>query len=137
MWGTGDTLAAWVDDLRGVLTGWDKSGFLAPSPPAAAANESGAAKLKDELLSKAAQATVRAVEYRPGAPVGKKRLAREDEASREAVAEAGVKLDVDSAGATLPPIRLFAFGMEKARRKVARTFPRFDVREGDDHWFVG
>ena len=63
--------------------------------------------------------------------------ALEDDASARAVAEAGVKLDVDAAGKPLPPIRLFAFGMEKARRKVARTFPRFDVREGDDHWFVG
>ena len=85
VWGTGDTLAAWVDDLRGVLTGWDKSGFLARSPLALAASESGAAKLRTELLSAAARATVRAVEYRPGAPVGKKRLAREDEASREAL----------------------------------------------------
>lgn len=136
VWGIGDTLAAWVDDLRGVLTGWDKSGFLARSPPASAASASGAAKLRAELLSKAARATVRAVEYRPGAPVGKKRLAREDEASREAVAEAGVKLDTLD-GSALSPIRLFAFGMEKARRKVARTFPRFDAREGDDHWFVG
>jgi hypothetical protein len=30
---------------------------------------------------------------------------------------------------------LFAFGMEKARRKVAKTFRDFD-EEGDDHWFV-
>jgi hypothetical protein len=30
---------------------------------------------------------------------------------------------------------LFAFGMEKARRKVAKTSRDFD-EEGDDHWFV-
>jgi len=35
-----------------------------------------------------------------------------------------------------PPLRLFPFGMEKARRKVAATFRDFD-EDGDDHWFVG
>lgn len=46
---------------------------------------------------------------------------------------AGVELDRDDVGSD--PVRLFAFGMEKARSKVAKTFPGFD-EAGEDCWFV-
>ena len=60
-------------------------------------------------------------------------LEQEDTASREALVSAGVDLDRDDVGSG--PVRLFAFGMEKARVKVAKTFPGFD-EAGEDHWFV-
>ena len=108
--------------------GWDGSGFgrkvwgFESSPDE-----------KIGILAAAAEATVRAIEYRPGEPISKKRLEQEDTASREALVSAGVELDRDDVGSD--PVRLFAFGMEKARSKVAKTFPGFD-EAGEDCWFV-
>ena len=128
VWGTGDTLRAWVDDLRALLSGWDGSGFRR--------KVRGVESSPDEkigILAAAAEATVRAIEYRPGEPISKKRLEQEDTASRETLVSAGVELNRHDVGSG--PVRLFAFGMEKARVKVAKTFPGFD-ETGEDHWFV-
>ena len=158
VWGTGETLKAWVNDLRRTLAEWEGAGFIDAVPAAAAARSSGAGDLRKSLTAAAAEATVRGVEYKPGAPVGKKRLQEEDKKSREAMETAGVRFPspspslsdpevvedgdgkegakkAEKAAAHRPPLRLFAFGMEKARRKVASTFRDFD-EEGDDHWFV-
>jgi hypothetical protein len=53
-------------------------------------------------------------------------LREEDAASR---AEGGLSDENERV------LRLFAFGMEKARGKVRATFTGFD-EEGDEHWFV-
>ena len=128
VWGTGDTLRAWVDDLRALLSGWDGSGFRRKVRGVESSSDE-----KIGILVAAAEATVRAIEYRPGEPISKKRLEQEDTASREALVSAGVELDRHDVGSG--PVRLFAFGMEKARSKVAKTFPGFD-EAGEDHWFV-
>ena len=111
VWGTGETLRAWVDALRGAV--------------AAAAVRRGWAE-DAEAARAAAARRVRGVEYKPGAPVGWKRLREEDAASR---AEGGLSDENERV------LRLFAFGMEKARGKVRATFTGFD-EEGDEHWFV-
>ena len=75
------------------------------------------------------------VAYKPGAPVSEKYLRQTDADHTAAVADAGVTFDGDASASERSPLRLFAFGMEKARAKVVKTFRGFD-EEGDDHWFV-
>ena len=135
VWGTGETLKAWTQDLRRALVEWDGYGFTEAVPSAAAAASSGAAALSASLRGRAAEAAVTAMEYRPGAPVGKQQLRGVDAAGVEAMRAAGVRFPEAPEGGVPSPVRLFAFGMEKARRKVVKTFRDFDA-EGDDHWFV-
>ena len=92
---------------------------------------------------------VRPVEYKPGAPVSAGALRVEDEASRVALetfrnlcsagSEPSRAPRVAKPGMTTTtkraPTRLFAFGMAKARSKVARTFRGFDEASGE-FWFV-
>ena len=97
---------------------------------------------------------VRAVEYKPGAPVSASALKKEDEASRVALetfrnlSGAGLGSEPpreatraepattsESRKTKFAPTRLFAFGMAKARSKVARTFRGFDETSGE-FWFV-
>jgi hypothetical protein len=147
VWGTGETLQAWVGHLRLVLMEWAGAGFAECVPAVAAAEEAAgaagaageekkegagaveagaaarAAGSREQALAKAAEAVVRGIEYKPGQPVGKKRIQEEDKQSREETEAAGVRF---SAGSDVsgrphpPPLRLFPFGMEKARRKVRR-----------------
>ena len=49
---------------------------------------------------------------------------------------AGVRFLEAPEGGVTSPVRIFAFGTEKARRrKVVKTCRDVDA-EGDDHWFV-
>ena len=95
---------------------------------------------------------MRPVEYKPGAPVSAAALRVEDDASRLALetfrnisaagSEPSPYAPTRAESMTLlrtqtrrAPTRLFAFGMAKARSKVARTFRGFDEASGE-FWFV-
>ena len=136
IWGTGETLAAWTRDLREALRAeWRK--------------EETFFSVGEEETERAAAALVRPVEYKPGAPVSAGALRVEDEASRVALetfrnlcsagSEPSRAPRVAKPGMTTTtkraPTRLFAFGMAKARSKVARTFRGFDEASGE-FWFV-
>ena len=139
IWGTGETLAAWTRDLREALRAeWRK--------------EETFFSVGEEETERAAAALVRPVEYKPGAPVSAAALRVEDDASRLALetfrnisaagSEPSPYAPTRAESMTLlrtqtrrAPTRLFAFGMAKARSKVARTFRGFDEASGE-FWFV-
>ena len=145
IWGTGETLAAWTRDLREALQAeWRKETPAFPK---------GTRRLTilvgEDQWESLAEALVRPVEYKPGAPVSAGALRVEDEASRVALetfrnlcsagSEPSRAPRVAKPGMTTTtkraPTRLFAFGMAKARSKVARTFRGFDEASGE-FWFV-
>ena len=135
VWGTGDTLDAWVEDLRGALVGWDGAELRVADGDVVGGVVGGAVRGDAARRRDAACAVVRGVAYKPGAPVSEKYLRQTDADHTAAVADAGVTFDGDASASERSPLRLFAFGMEKARAKVVKTFRGFD-EEGDDHWFV-
>ncbi len=132
VWGTGDTLEHWVSDLQEALC--DQ---LTRDENAVSGEE---IEIVNELAATGVT-PIRAVEYKPGAPVGEKQRKDEDAASKDAAQKftfmlkcTGIDCRDDKSNAK-PPVRLFAFGMEKARQKVAKTFKGFDEQSGD-FWFV-
>ena len=147
IWGTGETLAAWTRDLREALQAeWRKETPAFPGTPRLTL------LVGEDQWESLAEALVRPVEYKPGAPVSAAALRVEDDASRLALetfrnisaagsepspysptrAESMTLLRTQTRRA---PTRLFAFGMAKARSKVARTFRGFDEASGE-FWFV-
>ena len=148
IWGTGETLAAWTRDLREALQAeWRKETPAFPK---------GTRRLTilvgEDQWESLAEALVRPVEYKPGAPVSAAALRVEDDASRLALetfrnisaagSEPSPYAPTRAESMTLlrtqtrrAPTRLFAFGMAKARSKVARTFRGFDEASGE-FWFV-
>ena len=148
IWGTGETLAAWTRDLReALLSEWRRE--KKKTSPLFFSRSGG-----EEERERLAAALVRAVEYKPGAPVSASALKKEDEASRVALetfrnlSGAGLGSEPpreatraepattsESRKTKFAPTRLFAFGMAKARSKVARTFRGFDETSGE-FWFV-
>ena len=64
--------------------------------------------------------------------MGKKRLAREDDASREAVAEAGVKTWTRA-----PSDLALRVWHGEGAAKGCEDVPAVRREGGDDHWFVG
>ena len=149
IWGTGETLAAWTRDLReALLSEWRREEKKDSFGPPLFFSRSGGEEERERL----AAALVRAVEYKPGAPVSASALKKEDEASRVALetfrnlSGAGSEppreatlaepaTTSESQKTSFTPTRLFAFGMAKARSKVARTFRGFDETSGE-FWFV-
>ena len=131
IWGTGETLAAWTRDLREALRAeWRKETKAFPTGTPRGTLLVG----KDQAESLAA-ALVRPVEYKPGAPVSAAALRVEDDASRGALETFRNLSAAGSEPSPRAPTRLFAFGMAKARSKVARTFRGFDEASGE-FWFV-
>ena len=148
IWGTGETLAAWTRDLREALRAeWRKEtkAFRTGTPR-------GTLLVGKDQAESLAAALVRPVEYKPGAPVSAAALRVEDDASRGALetfrnlsaagSETSPRSPTRAESATFlttqtrrAPTRLFAFGMAKARSKVARTFRGFDEASGE-FWFV-
>ena len=139
VWGTGETLRAWASELRDALATRPACAFVDAVPAARKAADAGDATRAEELLVAAARAAVREIEYKPGAPVGTARVREEDEKTRAGLDAAGVRFSSagggGGGGGGRAPLRLFAFGMAKARAKVMDTFAGFD-ENGGDHWFV-
>ena len=147
VWGTGQTLAAWTRDLREALRAeWREEA------EARGARRALSVSVGEEESERLAAAMVRPVEYKPGAPVSAAALRVEDDASRGALetfrnlsaagSEPSPYAPTRAESMTLlrtqtrrAPTRLFAFGMAKARSKVARTFRGFDEASGE-FWFV-
>ena len=147
IWGTGETLAAWTRDLREALQAeWRKETPAFPGTPRLTL------LVGEDQWESLAEALVRPVEYKPGAPVSAAALRVEDDASRLALetfrnisaagSEPSPYAPTRAESMTLlrtqtrrAPTRLFAFGMAKARSKVARTFRGFDEASGE-FWFV-
>ena len=147
VWGTGQTLAAWTRDLREALRAeWREEA------EARGARRALSVSVGEEESERLAAAMVRPVEYKPGAPVSAAALRVEDDASRGALetfrnlsaagSETSPRSPTRAESATFlttqtrrAPTRLFAFGMAKARSKVARTFRGFDEASGE-FWFV-
>jgi len=148
IWGTGETLAAWTRDLREALRAeWRKETKAFPT-----GTPRGTLLVGEDQAESLAAALVRPVEYKPGAPVSAAALRVEDDASRGALetfrnlsaagSETSPRSPTRAESATFlttqtrrAPTRLFAFGMAKARSKVARTFRGFDEASGE-FWFV-
>ena len=148
IWGTGETLAAWTRDLREALRAeWRKETKAFPT-----GTPRGTLLVGEDRAESLAAALVRPVEYKPGAPVSAAALRVEDDASRGALetfrnlsaagSETSPRSPTRAESATFlttqtrrAPTRLFAFGMAKARSKVARTFRGFDEASGE-FWFV-
>jgi len=148
IWGTGETLAAWTRDLREALRAeWRKETKAFPT-----GTPRGTLLVGEDQAESLAAALVRPVEYKPGAPVSAAALRVEDDASHGALetfrnlsaagSETSPRSPTRAESATFlttqtrrAPTRLFAFGMAKARSKVARTFRGFDEASGE-FWFV-
>ena len=144
VWGTGQTLAAWTRDLREALRAeWREEA------EARGARRALSVSVGEEESERLAAAMVRPVEYKPGAPVSAAALRVEDEASRVAIEtfrnlsaacsepsrEPRVAESATTTETRFAPTRLFAFGMAKARSKVAQTFRGFD-ETSSEFWFV-
>ena len=131
IWGTGETLAAWTRDLREALRAeWRKETKAFPT-----GTPRGTLLVGEDQAESLAAALVRPVEYKPGAPVSAAALRVEDDASRGALETFRNLSAAGSEPSPRAPTRLFAFGMAKARSKVARTFRGFDETSGE-FWFV-
>jgi glycosyltransferase involved in cell wall biosynthesis len=131
IWGTGETLAAWTRDLREALRAeWRKETKAFPT-----GTPRGTLLVGEDQAESLAAALVRPVEYKPGAPVSAAALRVEDDASRGALETFRNLSAAGSEPSPRAPTRLFAFGMAKARSKVARTFRGFDEASGE-FWFV-
>ena len=145
IWGTGETLAAWTRDLREALRAeWRKETKAFPT-----GTPRGTLLVGEDQAESLAAALVRPVEYKPGAPVSAAALRVEDEASRVAIEtfrnlsaacsepsrEPRVAESATTTETRFAPTRLFAFGMAKARSKVAQTFRGFD-ETSSEFWFV-
>ena len=148
IWGTGETLAAWTRDLREALQAeWRKPDAGVPEGNAAINASRRRRPMGVSGGGVGAPGRVQA------GRAGERRGARvEDDASRLALetfrnisaagsepspysptrAESMTLLRTQTRRA---PTRLFAFGMAKARSKVARTFRGFDEASGE-FWFV-
>jgi glycosyltransferase involved in cell wall biosynthesis len=131
IWGTGETLAAWTRDLREALRAeWRKETKAFPT-----GTPRGTLLVGEDQAESLAAALVRPVEYKPGAPVSAAALRVEDDASRGALETFRNLSAAGSEPSPRAPTRLFAFGLAKARSKVARTFRGFDETSGE-FWFV-
>jgi len=131
VWGTGDTLKSWVADLREALVA-----RLAHEENAHSSSGDGASDSEADAARRSAIAAemIRAIEYKPGAPISAATLREEDARSTDSYAKRATETGRFAIGASRPK-RLFAFGTEKARSKIARTFPGFH-HESDECWFV-
>jgi glycosyltransferase involved in cell wall biosynthesis len=129
VWGTGDTLAAWTLDLRDALVTRLKSTLKIGT------------EISNELES-AIRNSIQPIEYKPGAPVSWAMLRAEDAKSINAVLALSQRLPETAENHGYDrekcdvPIRLFSFGMEKARQKVKSTFRGGFDEQSDQFWFV-